>query len=110
MLFFALRDFEPGEEITLDYIASYHSDQTQCRCGAPSCRGHNQPLTEEKEEKEEMTPHSDQLGGRDPLTVLAETPGPDPGVGGQTRPRWSQPLLCAGQMDGAPDSFPSRAG
>ena len=39
LLFFALRDIEPGEEITIDYVLSYHSDQTQCRCGAPSCRG-----------------------------------------------------------------------
>ena len=39
ILFFALRDIKPGEEITLDYESSYHSDQTQCHCGAPSCRG-----------------------------------------------------------------------
>jgi SET domain-containing protein len=39
ILFFALRDIEPGEEITLDYVLSYHSDQTRCRCQAPSCRG-----------------------------------------------------------------------
>lgn len=51
MLFFALRDIEPGEEITLDYIASYHSDQTRCRCGAPSCRGTINRLQKKKRRK-----------------------------------------------------------
>lgn len=37
--FFALRDIEPGEEITLDYVESYHPDTYRCRCGAPGCRG-----------------------------------------------------------------------
>ena len=39
ILFFALRDIEPGEEITLDYVESYHPDTKRCRCGAPGCRG-----------------------------------------------------------------------
>jgi SET domain-containing protein len=39
LLFFALRDIEPGEEILLDYGESYHSDKKRCSCGAPSCRG-----------------------------------------------------------------------
>jgi len=39
LIFFALRDIEPGEEITADYISSYHSDQTKCSCQSPSCRG-----------------------------------------------------------------------
>ncbi|MGH9935459.1 MAG: SET domain-containing protein [Blastocatellia bacterium] len=39
ILFFALRDIEPGEEILLDYGESYHSDRKRCSCGAPSCRG-----------------------------------------------------------------------
>ncbi|MFL6230766.1 MAG: SET domain-containing protein [Pyrinomonadaceae bacterium] len=39
VLFFALRDIEPGEEITLDYVESYHPDTKGCRCGAPGCRG-----------------------------------------------------------------------
>lgn len=39
ILFFARRDIEPGEELTLDYEVSYHSDQKECRCGAPGCRG-----------------------------------------------------------------------
>ena len=37
--FYALRDITPGEEITLDYIVSWHDDQTKCWCGAPNCRG-----------------------------------------------------------------------
>lgn len=39
VLFFALRDIEAGEEITVDYVATYHSDRKRCHCGAASCRG-----------------------------------------------------------------------
>lgn len=39
ILFFALRDIRPGEEITIDYEATLHSDRKRCVCGAPSCRG-----------------------------------------------------------------------
>jgi SET domain-containing protein len=39
IIFFALRDIEAGEEITLDYINSYHPDDYRCRCHAPGCRG-----------------------------------------------------------------------
>jgi len=39
LLFFALRDIEPGEELLLDYEWSYHSDRKSCQCGAPGCRG-----------------------------------------------------------------------
>lgn len=39
VIFFALRDIAPGEEITLDYVESYHPDDYGCRCGAPGCRG-----------------------------------------------------------------------
>ena len=39
VLFFALRDIHPGEEITLDYVESYHPDTKRCLCGAPDCRG-----------------------------------------------------------------------
>jgi SET domain-containing protein len=39
VIFFALRDIEPGEEITLDYVESYHPDTKGCRCGAKGCRG-----------------------------------------------------------------------
>lgn len=37
--FYALRDIHPGEEITLDYEATLHSDKKKCRCGAATCRG-----------------------------------------------------------------------
>lgn len=39
IIFFALRDIEPGEEITLDYVESYHADDYRCRCKADACRG-----------------------------------------------------------------------
>jgi hypothetical protein len=39
ILFLALRDIHPGEEITLDYVQTYHSDSKRCRCGAKTCRG-----------------------------------------------------------------------
>lgn len=39
ILFFALRDIEPGEEITVDYVRTYHSDKKRCTCGAATCRG-----------------------------------------------------------------------
>src|SRR3712207_8604698 len=38
ILFIALRDIRPGEEITIDYISTYHSDRKRCHCRAPSCR------------------------------------------------------------------------
>lgn len=38
ILLFALRDIAAGEELTLDYVDSYHSDKTACRCQAPTCR------------------------------------------------------------------------
>ncbi len=39
ILFMALRDIHPGEEITLDYQDTYHPDSKRCRCKAPTCRG-----------------------------------------------------------------------
>ncbi|MCA1629808.1 MAG: SET domain-containing protein-lysine N-methyltransferase [Acidobacteria bacterium] len=39
VIFFALRDISAGEELTLDYVESYHPDTKGCRCGAPGCRG-----------------------------------------------------------------------
>jgi SET domain-containing protein len=35
----ALRDIRPGEEITLDYVSSMHSDRKRCTCKVPDCRG-----------------------------------------------------------------------
>src|SRR5258705_5756076 len=39
ILFIALRDIQPGEEITIDYETTLHSDKKKCVCGVPSCRG-----------------------------------------------------------------------
>ena len=39
VLFLALRDIEPGEEITIDYQSTLHPNEKRCICGAPSCRG-----------------------------------------------------------------------
>ena len=39
ILFFALRDIKPGEEITIDYEQTLHSDDKRCICGAKDCRG-----------------------------------------------------------------------
>ena len=39
LLVLALRDIRPGEEITLDYVSSLHSDRKRCTCGVPGCRG-----------------------------------------------------------------------
>jgi hypothetical protein len=39
ILFIALRDIHPGEEITLDYVTTLHSNDKRCHCQAPSCRG-----------------------------------------------------------------------
>ena len=37
--FYALRDIHPGEEITLDYISTLHSDTKRCHCRSATCRG-----------------------------------------------------------------------
>lgn len=39
ILFFALRDIQAGEEITIDYEETLHSDRKRCYCGAKNCRG-----------------------------------------------------------------------
>lgn len=39
IIFFARRDILPGEEITLDYVSTYHSDRKRCSCKSPACRG-----------------------------------------------------------------------
>jgi len=38
ILFIALREIRAGEEITIDYESTLHSDEKRCVCGAPSCR------------------------------------------------------------------------
>jgi SET domain-containing protein len=35
----ALRDIQPGEEITVDYVTTLHPDSKRCHCKAPGCRG-----------------------------------------------------------------------
>lgn len=37
--FYAARDIQPGEEITVDYGQTHHDGKLACRCGAPGCRG-----------------------------------------------------------------------
>ena len=39
VLFFALRDIEAGDEITIDYEQTLHPDSKRCHCGAKTCRG-----------------------------------------------------------------------
>ena len=39
VLFFALREIKPDEEITIDYEQTLHPDSKRCRCGAGNCRG-----------------------------------------------------------------------
>jgi len=39
LIFFALRDIQPGEEITIDYESTLHSDSKRCFCKASNCRG-----------------------------------------------------------------------
>ena len=39
VLFMALRDISPGEEITCDYVSTHHPDTYRCRCKSPDCRG-----------------------------------------------------------------------
>jgi SET domain-containing protein len=39
ILFMALRDIYPGEEITLDYVTTLHSNDKRCHCKALTCRG-----------------------------------------------------------------------
>lgn len=39
ILFFALRDIYPGEEITVDYGTTLHKDSKKCFCGSTGCRG-----------------------------------------------------------------------
>jgi uncharacterized protein len=39
ILFMALRDIQPGEEITCDYVSTHHPDTYRCRCKSEGCRG-----------------------------------------------------------------------
>ena len=45
LMVLALRDIRPGEEITVDYVETMHSDRKRCACKAPGCRGKiNKPV------------------------------------------------------------------
>lgn len=37
--FYALREIEVGEELTVDYGETHHRGTLACRCGAEGCRG-----------------------------------------------------------------------
>ena len=39
LIFFALRDIRVGDEITIDYEYTLHSDTKKCFCGVRDCRG-----------------------------------------------------------------------
>jgi len=39
ILYFAARDIQPGEELTVDYQFDPDVEEVKCRCGAPFCRG-----------------------------------------------------------------------
>jgi SET domain-containing protein len=39
VLYFAMRDLKPGEELTLDYRFGADVEQHACACGAKGCRG-----------------------------------------------------------------------
>jgi SET domain-containing protein len=45
LIVLALRDIRAGEEITVDYVSTMHSDRKRCTCKAPGCRGKiNKPV------------------------------------------------------------------
>ena len=49
ILFMALKDIHPGDEITMDYVSTYHSDKKLCHCKAEGCRGTiNKTVTSDK--------------------------------------------------------------
>jgi SET domain-containing protein len=37
--FYAMRDVNAGEELTVNYGETHHEGQLRCRCGAPGCIG-----------------------------------------------------------------------
>ena len=39
IVFCALRDIEPGQEITVDYGTTMHKNSKRCSCGSARCRG-----------------------------------------------------------------------
>jgi SET domain-containing protein len=47
--FFAVRDIQPGEEITMDYRDPYHPEE--CKCGAENCRSNKKPRRTSQKKK-----------------------------------------------------------
>ncbi len=39
VLYYSLRDIEPGEELLLDYHFGKNQERVKCGCGVPTCRG-----------------------------------------------------------------------
>jgi SET domain-containing protein len=39
ILYLALRDIQPGEELTIDYRFDKDVEKVVCRCGSEKCRG-----------------------------------------------------------------------
>jgi len=37
--FYAMREVQPGEEITVNYGETHHEGRLRCRCGVPGCVG-----------------------------------------------------------------------
>lgn len=37
--FYAIRNIEPGEELTARYGETHHAGRLTCRCGSPNCQG-----------------------------------------------------------------------
>jgi SET domain-containing protein len=40
ILYMSRRAIAPGEELTIDYRFDWNVEKVECRCGAPTCRGH----------------------------------------------------------------------
>ena len=76
LLVLALRDIRPGEEITVDYVSSLHSDRKRCTCNAPNCRGTiNKPEPARGEPRRERVVHRVRLLLRHPVARIDDAFG-----------------------------------